>query len=403
MTENIVAVDITPIKHDEFKKPPPTPIFRFSTKKQLHRNLEYIANAKIIVDDNATLGSLKPQEQAELDQLYNRSLADNQYLLSAVGPKERIQDNLNLKTRSRVRRATGSAGVFGKAVWTTSEQIKQEEEARRHGLFLRREVSESIISQDDYIHQLHQNTSHVADTDVRHSFGSYIPQTPQQKLFVANPNSRNTSTAGSLPDVGSHISPGPQQRLFIANPNSRNTSVEGSFPDVRHSSGLYIPSGPQQTSFVMNSNSRNTSTEGLPPSTRMGSNLSLSQQTAITGSSGLGNYPRSGSVNTASLEDDGTYFSIGSRASGSSEMYQLDPSTGYYSGEPGSSRYPAMYNSGQEYYRNQTQMATPYSSHPPPQAPTSTDRHGMYHHKSDDAHKPHDHRSAHPEARAQRH
>ncbi|KAJ3898690.1 hypothetical protein F5879DRAFT_1026437 [Lentinula edodes] len=192
------------------------------------------------------------------------------------------------------------------------------------------------------MHQLHQNTSHVADTDVRHSFGSYIPQTPQQRLFVANPNSRNTSTAGSLPDVrqsvGSHIPPGPQQGLFIANPNSRNTSVEGSFPDVQHSSELYIPSGPQQTTFVMNSNSRNTSTEGLPPSTRMGSNLSLSQQTAITGSSGLGNYPRSGSVNTASLEDDGTYFSIGSRASGSSEMYQLDPSTGYYSGEPGSSR-----------------------------------------------------------------
>ncbi|KAH7880333.1 uncharacterized protein C8R40DRAFT_1165302 [Lentinula edodes] len=437
MTENIVAVDITPIKHDEFKKPPPTPMFRFSTTKQLHRNLEYIANAKIIVDDNATLGSLKPQEQVELDQLYNRrsinafiyyididskvflcvSLADNQHLLSALDPKERIQDNLNLKTRYRVRRATGSAGIFGKAVWTTSERIKQEEEARRHELFLRTEVSESIVSQNDYLHQLHQNTSNLADTDVWHSSGSYIPQTPQQRLFVANPNSRNTSTVASFPDVQQsialHIPPGLQQELFIANPNSRNTSVEGSLPDVQNSSGLYISSGPQQTLYFISPNSRNTSTEGLPPSTQMGSNLSLSRQTVMTGSSGPGCYPRSGSVNTASLEDDGTHFSIGSRASGSSEIYQLDPSTGHYSGEPSSPRYPAMYNSGQEYYRNQTQMATPYSSYPPPQASISTDRHGRYHHSSEDpghhdirhndAHKPRGYRSAHPEARTQRH
>ncbi|KAJ3856639.1 hypothetical protein EV368DRAFT_78474 [Lentinula lateritia] len=329
MTENIVAVDITPIKHDEFKKPPPTPMFRFSTTKQLHQNLEYIANAKIIVDDNATLGFLKPQEQVELDQLYNRSLADNQHLLSALDPKERIQDNLNLKTRYRVRGATGSAGIFGKAVWTTSERIKQEEEARRHELFLRTEISESIVSQNNYLHQLHQNTSNLADTgNTQNMFATlldpYIPQTPQQRLFVANPNSRNTSTAGTFPDVrqsvASHIPPGPQQELFIANPNSRNTSVEGSLPDVQNSSGLYISSGPQQTPYFISSNSRNTSTEGLPPSTQMGSNLSLSQQTAMTGSSGPGCYPRSGSVNTASLEDNGTHFSIGSRASGSSEM-----------------------------------------------------------------------------------
>ncbi|KAJ3925146.1 MAG: hypothetical protein NXY57DRAFT_1032699 [Lentinula lateritia] len=439
MSKDLVAVEIT-TNHDEFKKPPVTPMFQISMRKQLRRNLVYIGDAKNIVNEEAALGSLKPQEQVELNQLYNSSLAANQHLISVVGPKERIQDNLNLKTRSRLRKATEDAGIFGHAVWTTSERIKREEEARKleaeRENFMRREFESTLSSHGDHHPHQHQNMANPADTDARHSFGSYIPPGPQQRLFVANPNSRDTSTAGSLPDVrqsvGSHIPPGPQQGLFIANPNSRSTSVEGSFPDVRHSSRLHIPSGPQQTAFVMNSNSRNTSTEGLPPSTRnmnsnsrntsteglppstqMGSNLSLSQQTAITGSSGLGNYPRSGSVNTASLEDDGTHFSIGSRASGSSEMYQLDPSTGHYSGEPSSSRYPAMYNSGQEYYRNQTQMATPYSSHPPPQASRSTDRHRTYHHRSedpghhdirhDDAHKPRGHRSAHPEARAQRH
>ncbi|KAJ3897369.1 hypothetical protein F5879DRAFT_1030030 [Lentinula edodes] len=255
-------------------------------------------------------------------------------------------------------------------------------------------------------------------------FGTLLDRTYPQALNTGY--LLPTQTLETLPlqevcwSVGSHIPPGPQQGLFVANPNSRNTSTEGSLPDVRHSSGLYIPPGPQQMPYVMNSSSRNISTEGIPPSSRMGSDLSLSQQTAMTGSFGSGYYPRSGSVNTASLEDDGTHFSMGSRVSGSSEMYQLDPSTGYYSGEPGSSRYPAMYNSGQEYYRNQTQMAfptqtTPYSSHPPPppHASTNTDKHGMYHHRSedpghhhvqhDDAHKPRGHRSAHPEARAQRH
>ncbi|KAJ3804986.1 hypothetical protein F5876DRAFT_70182 [Lentinula aff. lateritia] len=387
MTENIVAVDITPIKHDEFKKPPPTPMFRFSTMKQLHRNLEYIANAKIIVDDNATLGFLKPQEQVELDQLYNRRsinafiyyidisilkfsyvsalLTISTYFLHWI-QRRGYKITLNLKTRYRVRGATGSAGIFGKAVWTTSERIKQEEEARRHELFLRTEISESIVflspsSQNDYLHQLHQNTSNLADTgNTQNMFATlldHIYPKPLNKGYLLPIQTLETLPLRELSQsVASHIPPGPQQELFIANPNSRNTSVEGSLPDVQNSSGLYISSGPQQTPYFISSNSRNISTEGLPPSTQMGSNLSLSQQTAMTGSSGPGCYPRSGSVNTASLEDDGTHFSIGSRASGSSEMYQLDPSTGYYSGEPSSSRYPAMYNSGKEYYHNQTQM-----------------------------------------------
>ncbi|KAJ3885224.1 hypothetical protein GG344DRAFT_82972 [Lentinula edodes] len=209
------------------------------------------------------------------------------------------------------------------------------------------------------------------------------------------------------------MSSGPQERLFVANPNSRNTSTGGSLSDAQHSSKLYIPPDFQQTAFGTNSKSRNTSTEGIPPSTRMGSNLSLSRQSAMTRGSGSGYYPRSGSVNTASLEDDGTHFSMGSRASGSSEMYQLDPSTGYYSGEPDSSRYPAMYVSGQEYYRHQTQMAAPYySPPPPPHASTSTDRQGMHQHgleepgphhaQHHDAHKSRGHRSAHPEPKAQR-
>ncbi|KAJ3810379.1 hypothetical protein F5876DRAFT_76846 [Lentinula aff. lateritia] len=427
MSEDLVAVEIT-TNHDEFKKPPVTPMFQISMRKQLRRNLVYIGDAKNIVNEKAALGSLKPREQVELNQLYNSSLAANQHLISAVGPKERIQDNLNLKTRSKVQKATEDAGIFGHAVWTTSERIKREKEARKMEAerenFMRREFESTISSHGDHHPHWHQNMTNPVDTDARHSFGSYILPGPQQRLFVANPNSRNTSTAGSLPDVrqsvGSHIPPGPQQGLFVTNPNSQNTSTEGSLQDVQHSSGLYIPPGPQQIPYVMNSNSRNISTEGIPPSSRMGSDLSLSQQTAMTGSSGLGHYPKSGSVNTASLEDDGTHFSMGSRASGSSEMYQLDPSTGYYSGEPGSPRYPAMYNSGQEYYHNQTQMAfptqaTPYSSYPPPppHASTSTDRHGMYHHRSedpgrhqvqhDDAHKPHSGKSAHPEARAQRH
>lgn len=81
--------------------------------------------------------------------------------------------------------------------------------------------------------------------------------------------------------------------------------------DAQHSSKLYIPPDFQQTTFGTNSKSRNTSTEGIPPSTRMGSNLSLSRQSAMTRGSGSGYYPRSGSVNTASLEDDGTHFSMG--------------------------------------------------------------------------------------------
>ncbi|KAJ3860597.1 hypothetical protein EV359DRAFT_85165 [Lentinula novae-zelandiae] len=372
--------------HSKFRKAPlsmgPLP----SPQQQLRRNLGYIGEAKGIVDRSAP-GSLKPFEQVYLDRLYDNSLVENRSVLSDVGSKERTLDKFNLQVRSRVKKATVAAGKFGKAVWTTSERIRQEEEARKVKVerekFMRREFELTVSSHGGHRQHWHQNMSNPTDTAVRHSFGSYLP-------------------------------PGPQQRLFVANPNSRSTSTEGSLPDVKHSSGLYISSGPQQTPFLKNSNSRNTSTEGIPPSTWMGSNLSLSQQSAMTGSSGSGYYPRSGSVNTASLEDDGTHFSMGSRASGSSEMYQLDPSTGYYSGEPGSSRYPAMYNSGQEYYRNQTQMATPYSLHPPPppHASTSTNRQGMYHHRSedperhhvqhDDAHKPRGHRSVHPEAKTLR-
>ncbi|KAJ4499105.1 hypothetical protein C8R41DRAFT_900590 [Lentinula lateritia] len=364
MPRNLVAVDLTSTKHDEFRKPPVTPIFQISMQKQLRRNLVYIEDAKNIVDEKAARGSLKPQEQIYLDHLYNTSLSGNQSLLSAAGSKEKMRDNLNLKKRAKVSQATEDAGIFGQAVWTTSERIRQEEEAIRRGAFMRREFSESTVSRNDHGQQWHQNMPNPAITDVRHSFGSYISPGPQRRLFVANPNSRNTSTAGSL--LGSRLdcnlspsSTGPSTGAICchcANPNSRNTSTEASLPDVRHSSGLYIPPGPQEIPYVMSSSYRNISTEGIPPSSRMGSDLSLSQQTAMTGSFGSGYYPRSGSVNTASLEDDGTHFSMGSRVSGSSEMYQLDPSTGYYSGEPGSSRYPAMYNSGQEYYRNQTQM-----------------------------------------------
>lgn len=49
------------------------------------------------------------------------SLAANQHLISVVGPKERIQDNLNLKTRSRLRKATEDAGIFGHAVWVRGD------------------------------------------------------------------------------------------------------------------------------------------------------------------------------------------------------------------------------------------------------------------------------------------
>lgn len=70
MSKDLVAVEIT-TNHDEFKKPPVTPMFQISMRKQLRRNLVYIGDAKNIVNEEAALGSLKPQEQVELNQLYN--------------------------------------------------------------------------------------------------------------------------------------------------------------------------------------------------------------------------------------------------------------------------------------------------------------------------------------------